>query len=97
MELVVVEVFGCHDVRPATVLAAKKGRGRRATGTDRKQPRWLGLIEPDVIADNPQVLGAGVAWFPAIEILTVEQGLPTIASREAFRLGLGSRRDGRTL
>ena len=80
VELVVVERLLGHDVRSAAVVAAEQGGPRRSAAADRHEPAWIGRIEPDVVADDPDFLGTRIAKFPAGQVLAVEERLPALAA-----------------
>src|SRR5262249_47336915 len=78
VQLIVPEGLGRHEIGAAAVSAAEQYRLRTASGADRQQPGRVGRVESHVGANDPDLLRSRVAWRPAGEVLSVEQGHPPV-------------------
>ncbi len=64
VELVVAKRLLRHDVGTTAIAAAKQDGIRPAPRADRKQPAGIRLIEMNLVAYDPQLLGMGIAEIP---------------------------------
>ena len=82
MELVISEHLLRHDVGAATIVAAEQDGTGRATAADRHETSGVRRIEPNLIADDPDLLGTGIAECPSGQVLAVKERLPAVFGRE---------------